>query len=277
MLARGAVLLNGRRAPKGALVAAGDQVEVAPAPQVAALEPDPGGDIGVLYEDADVVVVNKPAPMPCHPLRPGERGTVMNTVAARFPDTATAGDKPLEGGLVHRLDNGTSGAMLIARTPAAFAAMRAAIRAGAIRRTYLALVSGNPPAQLDLTIPIAHHPKNPRRMVATAEASARIHPRRAVTHVEMVRRIGKFTLLSVTPSTGTRHQIRVHLADAGFPIVGDVLYGGDAISELPDRFWLHLKEIEFESPSSGVVKIEAPLPPELSRMIEGRRRAPLTR
>ena len=268
MLARGAVLLNGRRAPKGALVAAGDRVEVAPAPQIAALEHDPDDGLAVLYEDAAVVVVNKPAPMPCHPLRPGQRGTVMNAVAARFPETATAGDKPLEGGLVHRLDNGTSGALMVARSADAFAALRAAIRAGAIKRTYLALVSGNTPSPLTLSIPIAHHPKNPRRMVTAPDASARLHPRRAVTHVEVVRRIGKFTLLAVTPATGMRHQIRVHLADAGFPIVGDILYGGAIVPELSGRFWLHLKEIEFDSPASGRVRVEAPLPPELAQMLQ---------
>ena len=164
MVARGAVRLNGRRGIKGALVQAGDNVEVEAAAKLAAIEPDVDRSLEVLFEDAAVIVVNKPGGIPCHPLRPGELGTMMNAVVARFPEIADVGDKPLEGGLVHRLDNGTSGALMIARSTDAFATLRHAIRSAAIKRKYLALVSGNLKAPLNLTVPIAHHPKNPRRM-----------------------------------------------------------------------------------------------------------------
>ncbi len=262
------VVLNGRRGKKGDTVSSGDTVEV-PAPDNArAIEPDPDAEIEILFEDAALAVVNKRGGCPCHPLRPGERGTVMNAVVARLPETATAGDKPLEGGLVHRLDNGTSGALLIARSAQAFTILRAAIRSGAVKRRYLALVAGTPDTPLTLNLPIAHHPKNPRRMVAAAANPGVLSARPAVTRVETVRRAGKFTLLSVTPSTGARHQIRVHLASAGFPIIGDELYGGGAAAALgPGRFWLHLSQMEFESPASGAVRIEAPLPAELSKML----------
>ena len=143
MVARGAVWLNGRRGIKGALVHSGDNVEVEAPSAVAAIEPEAEIPIDVLFEDPALIVVNKPGGIPCHPLRPGERGTVMNAVVARFPETAAIGDKPIEGGLIHRLDNGTSGALMIARTADAFATVRRAIRSGAIKRKYLALVSGN--------------------------------------------------------------------------------------------------------------------------------------
>jgi len=268
MVARGAVLLNGRRGVKGAVVHAGDSVEVEAAPTLAAIEPDSEPQVELLFEDAALIVVNKPGGVPCHPLRPGERGTVMNAVVARFPETAAIGDKPVEGGLIHRLDNGTSGALMIARTADAFTTVRRAIRSGAIKRKYLALVSGNLKAPLNLDAPIAHHPKNPRKMITSGESdSEQFAARHAITRVEPVRRVGDFTLVSVTPSTGMRHQIRVHLASAGFPIVGDDLYGG-APSELsPGRFWLHLSEIEFESPASGASKVSAPLPGELARLL----------
>lgn len=270
MIGRGAVLVNGRRGKKGALVHTGDSVEVKAAPPATAIEPDPESQIEILFQDAAVLVVNKPGGIPCHPLRSGERGTVMNAVVARFPETAAAGDKPLEGGLVHRLDNGTSGALMIARTNEAFAKLRAAIRSGDVRRRYQALVAGNLQAPLSISTPIAHHPKNPRRMVTAGDESEgrRLAARPAFTRVEPIRRVGPLTLAAVTPATGARHQIRVHLASAGHPIVGDKLYGGPPADRLaPGRFWLHLSQIEFNSPVSGAVKVEAPLPAELAALI----------
>lgn len=264
MVARGAVIVNGRRGIKGAIVEPGDNVEVESPSHREFIEAEPDASLEVLFDDAAVVVVNKPGGVPCHPLRPGERGTVMNAIVAQFPETAFVGDKPIEGGLIHRLDNGTSGALMIARSSDAFATMRAAIRSGLIKRKYLALVSGNLKTPLYLDAPIAHHPKNPRKMIIGDEESGR----RAITRVDPIRHIGDFTLVAVTPSTGVRHQIRVHLANAGFPIIGDELYGGPASDHLEStRFWLHLSEMEFESPASGTCRVSAPLPHELAQMI----------
>ncbi len=165
MIARGAVTLNGSRGIKGAVVRAGDNVEVETLPALEGIAAEPDARIENLFEDAALIVVNKPGGMPCHPLRPGERGTVMNAVVARFPETATIGYKPIEGGLIHRLDNGTSGALMVARTAEAFAQLRPALQSGAIKRKYLALVAGNLTAPLKLDAPIAHHPKNPRKMI----------------------------------------------------------------------------------------------------------------
>ena len=154
------------------------RVEIAEPPALAALVPDPEVKIEVLFRDPAVLVVNKPAPMACHPLRPGERGTVMNGVAYAFPEAATAGDNPREGGLVHRLDNGTSGALLVALTPTAFAALREAIRAGRIRRDYQALVADNLKESLQIDKSLAHDPHNARRMIARCRECARRTRRR---------------------------------------------------------------------------------------------------
>jgi 23S rRNA pseudouridine1911/1915/1917 synthase len=269
MVQRGAVMLNGRRGIKGAIVRAGDNVEVEAPAQLAAIEPDDYAPIEVLFEDAALIVVNKIGGVPCHPLRPGERAAMMNAVVSRFPETADLGDKPVEGGLIHRLDNGTSGALMIARTVDALATLRGALRTGAIKRKYLALVNGNLKTPLMLNAPIAHHPKNPRRMIVVADEAerAKLAARPALTRIEPQRRIGNFTLVAVTPSSGVRHQIRAHLASAGFPIVGDELYGGPAALMHAGRFWLHLSEIELVSPASGTVKISAPLPDDLARLI----------
>ncbi|HTQ23769.1 MAG TPA: RluA family pseudouridine synthase [Candidatus Binataceae bacterium] len=260
MLAGGMVRVNGRILRKGEMVGSGDTVEIGEAPELPALAPDAQVKIEILFRDPAMLVVNKPAPMACHPLRPGERGTVMNGVVAQFPEARASGDDPREGGLVHRLDNGTSGALIVALQRDAFAALREAIRAGRIRRVYQSLVAGNLKKSLEIKTPIAHDPRNARRMLAASSARARP----AATEVEPIRRFGNFTLVVARPRTGMRHQIRVHLAEAGHPIAGDTLYGGPPLDALAKgRFWLHLTEIEFRSPISGPARVRSPLPRDL--------------
>ncbi len=268
----GRVRVNGRRWRKGGTVAPGDAVEVAPDSETPAIAPAADADIAILYEDPDLLIVAKPAPMACYPLRPGDGGTVMNGIAARYPETAAAGPKPAEGGLIHRLDNGTSGALMIARKRSAYAAMRAALTSGAIARRYHALVAGTIDRPLRIAQPIAHHAKNPRRMVAVGAAphagpaanAYRSHPRPALTAVAPLRKIGGFTLIEAAPATGVRHQIRVHLASVGHPIAGDELYGGPHLQSLaPGRFWLHLAELGLTAPGGAFVRVSAPYPADL--------------
>ena len=271
LVERGLVRINGRRSKKSEIVGAEDRVEVAATNRRAVIEPDAELALDVVHEDASVIVVNKPGGMPCHPLHAEERETVMNAVVARFPETATVGEKPLEGGLVHRLDNGTSGALLIARNRGTFEKLRDAIRAGRIARRYEALVAGAVDGKIQIDSPIAHHLKNARKMVVGDPASA--NPKRAgraaSTLAEPLRRVGEFTLLSVAPKTGSRHQIRVHLASVGHPIVGDTLYGGPESAALAHgRFWLHLCDVAFDSPAVGHVKVSAPLPSDLKKLID---------
>jgi 23S rRNA pseudouridine1911/1915/1917 synthase len=267
MLAGGMVRVNGRVLRKGEMVGGGDTVEIRETSDRPALAPDPEVKIEVLFRDSAMLVVNKPAPMACHPLRPGERGTVMNGVVAAFPEAGAAGDNPREGGLVHRLDNGTSGALLVALEPAAFAALREAIRAGRIGRDYQALIAGNLKQSLQIDKSLAHDPRNPRRMIGVAPNAA--GARAAATAVEPIRRFGDFILIAARPRTGMRHQIRVHLAEAGYPIAGDALYGGPPLDALAEgRFWLHLAEIEFRSPASGPVRVRSPLPRDLESALK---------
>jgi 23S rRNA pseudouridine1911/1915/1917 synthase len=263
------VRVNGVRFRKSQLVGVGDNVEVIAQVRARSIDPNPDLAIEVLYADAAMIVVNKPGQMPCHPLRAGERDTVMNAVVARFPETAAVGDNPREGGLIHRLDNGTSGALLVARTDEAFEVLRRAITSGRIARTYQALVAGNFTSAAELRSPIAHHRTNPEKMALgdSASASRKRAGRAATTIVEPLRRVGPYSLVRVTPRTGSRHQIRLHLANAGLPIVGDTLYGGPEFRDLPGRFWLHLGEIEADSPACGRVKIDAPLPSELKKFL----------
>ena len=271
LVERGLVRINGRRSKKSEIVGADDRIEVASTNRRAVIEPNPDLALDVVHEDASVIVVNKPGGVPCHPLNADERDTVMNAVVARFPEIATVGEKPLEGGLVHRLDNGTSGALLVARNRGTFDKLRDAIRAGRIARRYEALVAGVLERKTEIDAPIAHHAKNARKMIVGDPSSA--NPKRAgraaSTVVEPIRRVGEFTLVSVAPKTGSRHQIRVHLASIGHPIVGDTLYGGPASETLAHgRFWLHLCDVAFDSPAIGHVKVTAPIPLDLRMLIE---------
>ena len=265
LIAHGRVRVNGRRYRKGEVVAPGDRVEVVAGDCAEAADgpaPNPDLAIAVLYEDAAMIVVDKPALMPCHPLRPAERTTVMNAIAAAYPETARGFDRPLEGGLVHRLDNGTSGALMIARNREALAVLREALRAGRITRRYRALVAARLDGTIEIATAIAHHAKNPRKMVTVAPAAGvvddragaessnvavslrhRSVPRAALTIVSAVAHEAGYTLVEVTPRSGSRHQIRVHLASIGNPLAGDELYGGAPLEGLAaGRFWLHLAE-----------------------------------
>lgn len=291
LISSGRVRVNGRHFRKGEVIAPGDRVEVIPTATHDALASNPGLKIEILFEDAALIVANKPALMPCHPLRFDERDTVMNAIVAAYPETALAGDKPLEGGLIHRLDNGTSGALMVARNHEAFIAMREALRTARVTRRYRALVTGRFEGPMEIAAPIAHHPKNPRKMVvidtmsnpirleivssatrnsemgaplASSSVRYRSNPRPALTQVEALSYEVGFTVVQVTPRTGNRHQIRVHLSSAGFPIAGDELYGGPPLAGLaPGRFWLHLTELEFESPTGVRAKVTAPLARDL--------------
>ncbi|HZY60661.1 MAG TPA: RluA family pseudouridine synthase [Candidatus Binataceae bacterium] len=273
LIGAGVVLVNGRRCRKGRTVTAADTVEVLVPTAPAALAPNSDLALEILYRDQDILVVNKPGLLPCHPLRYDDRHTLMNAVAARFPQTTDVGAKPQEGGLVHRLDNGTSGAVMVALTEAGFARLRAALRNNQIVRSYRTLVQGAITHSLELDAPIAHHPRNRRKMIVVHDPrmAAKLNARPALTIVKPLETVGGFTLAEVIPRTGNRHQIRVHLADAGFPIAGDELYGGPPIASLqPGRFFLHLAELRIprehaSAPASegGAITVVAPLATDL--------------
>jgi 23S rRNA-/tRNA-specific pseudouridylate synthase len=159
--------------------------------------------------------------------------------------------------------------LIVGRESCAFARLRDAIRSGLVIRRYQALVAGSLRSKKILDSPIAHHPRNRSKMVVVGEEGRTVHGARpAMTVVEPIERLGEFTLVSIVPRTGSRHQIRVHLASAGHPLAGDELYGGAPMTEFePGRLWLHLREVEFDSPVSGRVRVEAPLPSDLASAV----------
>ena len=270
LIAEGAVRVDGRRATKGARVPAGAVVTVPALP--AGPAPEPALAVPLVYEDEHLVVLDKPGGMPAHALDPRQRGTAAAFVLARYPETARVGD-PLAPGLVHRLDTGTSGLLLAARTPEAHAGLRRALRAHAVEKRYLALVAGQPrAASWRADVPLAHDPRDRRRMIPGRPA---LRAWAASTEVRVVRAVGPHALAEATIRTGVTHQVRAHLALDGHPVLGDELYRGPPADLPPGRHALHAAGLRFPHPANGrPTEVTSPLPPDLERLVERLERAP---
>jgi 23S rRNA pseudouridine1911/1915/1917 synthase len=252
----GRVRVDGRRARKGQEVLPGAVVDIeADCDEQLRLRANPELTMEVLHEDNAVVAVNKPAGMPTQALRPSETETVANFLLARYPEMADVGS-PLEPGLVHRLDNDTSGILLAARTAAAHAALRRQFAGHLVVKKYLALVRGDLDQAATIDAPIEQASGKGRRMKTASPGSGRD----AATHYLPLRRFGSHTLLEVEICSGVRHQIRVHLTAIGHPVDGDRLYDPDADATV-GRHLLHASSIVFVHPESGdKVTVRSELP-----------------
>lgn len=242
---------SGRVVRKGDRVRAGETYLLAPLPASDAVPPS----LTIRYETPRYVVVDKPAGLPSHKLRPQDPPSALECVVAPFPTVATAGPDPREGGLLHRLDVNTSGALALARDPEAYEVGRAAFRDGTARKLYLALTHGTLPDAGTVEVPVAHDPADPRRSVVVLPgAPHRGDGRAAATHHRVLRREGPFALVLLDAQGGRRHQVRVHMAHAGAPLCGDDLYGGPAWpnAELPGHA-LHAVWLRFPS-AEGVTQ-----------------------
>jgi len=237
----------------------GERIEVDPAelkPLRAFAEDIP---LDILYEDDDVIAVNKPAGLVVHAGAGRASGTLVNALLNHFQTLSHVGGD-LRPGIVHRLDKGTSGVLLVARTDAAHRSLAAQFVRHSVEKTYLAIVQGQPKDDRGaIDLPIARDPVHRTKMTARLSAGRNAH-----TEYRVLRRYAKFALLEVHIGTGRTHQIRVHLSTLGHPVAGDTLYGAAAQPEL-NRPWLHALRIRFDSPSTGKrIMIEAPVPAELT-------------
>jgi 23S rRNA pseudouridine1911/1915/1917 synthase len=253
----GRVLVNGAAVKTAYTMRAGDAIEVEPAeppPLNATAEDIP---LRVLYEDADVVAIDKPAGMVVHAGAGVHSGTLVNALLHRFGALSGVGG-PLRPGIVHRLDRFTSGVLLVAKNDAAHQKLAAQFAGREIEKVYIALVHGvvkNETGRIER--PIARDPVHRTRMTARlAEGRA------AWSEYRVLRRFQDFTLLEVRIGTGRTHQIRVHLASIKHPVVGDTLYGAPA-QPLLGRYFLHAHRIRFHLPGGGEMVVESPLAPEL--------------
>jgi 23S rRNA pseudouridine1911/1915/1917 synthase len=236
----------------------GEAIELdRPPPRAAAAS---GPALAVLHDDAACLVVDKPAGLAVERSRPG----VPSVVAAASRLGRFDVDGQAAPGLPHRLDKETTGCLLLARTDAALLALRAAFEAGQVEKAYLVLAGGAPPDEGALDTPYGRDPRDPRRFT-TRVASAR----RARLAWRVERRLAGAALLRVRLDTGRTHQIRVQLAEAGFPVLGDPVYG--APSPAIARQALHAARLAFPSPAGGRVAVEAPLPADLAAALEALR------
>jgi 23S rRNA pseudouridine1911/1915/1917 synthase len=254
---QGRVLVDGSPEKRSHLLKGAESVHVQPAdlpPLRATAEDLP---LDVLYEDADVIAINKPAGMVVHSGAGQHTGTLVNAVLHRFGKlSSVAGD--LRPGIVHRLDRYTSGVILIARNDFAHRHLAAQFAGREVEKVYLALVHGHVKNDAGrITSPIARDPVHRTRMTARL-----VHGRQALTTYQVLKRFEGFTYLEVKIGTGRTHQIRVHLASIGYPVAGDKLYGAPASAFV--RYFLHARQITFASPSTRQrITIAAPLPPDL--------------
>jgi len=236
----GCVKVAGKRAKKGDRVNPGDVIELTRTPisgEAMRPLPDPAAaeQLVVLLERPELIVISKPAGMPSQPLRAGELGTAANAIAHRWPECVGIGDDPREGGLAHRLDIGTSGPLIVARTPETYRALREAFGSSLVDKLYLAITDGRPVSR-ECDAPLVQRGK--KVVVDHTDGLA------AFTSFTVDRATETHALVRCAAQTGRMHQVRAHLAHVGSPITGDVLYGG---KPLPghDGFFLHAASITF--------------------------------
>ena len=262
----GRVRLAGRGARPAERVEEGARIEAEPPePAALALAPEPI-PLAVLHEDADLIVLDKPAGLVVHPAPGHPGGTLVNALLHPCADLSGIGGV-LRPGIVHRLDRGTSGVLVAAKTDLAHVRLAAQFHDHTVERVYLALVRGAPGADAGrVERPIGRHPRDRKRMTTGGAA-----PRRAATAWRVRERFPAHgcALLEVRPETGRTHQIRVHLASVGLPLVGDPVYGrareGAALLARPA---LHAAVLGFDHPRSGErQRFEAPLPADLGALL----------
>lgn len=269
LIEEGAVRVNGRAAKPGLKLMAGDRVEAHLfAPAQPDLTPQPMA-IPVVYEDADVLVVDKPPDLTVHPAPGHPDRTLVNALLAHVPALRTPGGG-IRPGIVHRLDKDTSGLMMVAKHPVAQESLSAQIAARKILKRYYALVEGRITTERGLIeAPIGRDPGHRQRMAVVNEGEGK----EAYTRFRVLHAYEHMTLIEAEPVTGRTHQIRVHLAASGHAIAGDDKYGDALINrEMRGqglrRMFLHASRLEMEHPLTRVPLIlEAPLPPELESFL----------
>ncbi len=261
LIASDYIQVNNRLAKAGLKLDVGDIVRVIISltpPSTLSAEDIP---LSIIYEDDDLLVVDKPAGLTVHPAPGHPSHTLVNAILSHFPHLADIGDSPRPG-IVHRLDRDTSGVMLVAKNATAQANLTEQFRTRSVVKAYLVLVKGRlTPESGIIEAPIGRNPRNRKLMAVVAEG------REARTEYRVVKYIGDFTLLEVIPETGRTHQIRVHLAAIGYPVVGDKIYG--VKSRHLSRQFVHASRLGFHLPSTGeYVEFESELPPDLAQALK---------
>lgn len=262
LIGDGHVSLNDMAAKASQKIRPGDLIVVhVPPPEPSLLLVPESIPLDILYEDADIVVVNKPAGVTVYPAPGHPRQTLMNAILAHCPDVSKI-DGSVRPGIVHRLDKDTSGVMVVAKNKAAHLNLSAQLKNRRVLKQYLVLVRGNPaPDRGTVEAPIGRHPRDRKRMAVISGG------RHARTLYRVVRRLGSYALVEATLETGRTHQIRVHFSHAGWPVAGDGVYGAK-VGWLGRQF-VHASRLGLRLPSNGEwVVFSAELPRDLKEALE---------
>lgn len=258
------ILVNGKPTKSSYKVQSGDeiQIEKVEAKEISLEAQDIPLD--VLYEDNDIIVINKPKGMVVHPANGNPDGTLVNAVMAICKDSLSGIGGEIRPGIVHRLDKDTSGVIIVAKNDKAHINLSEQIKNHEVEKTYIALVRGNiPENEATINMPIGRSTKDRKKMAVTKSG------KNAVTHFRVLKRHNNYTLLEVKIETGRTHQIRVHLAEIGFPIIGDSVYSNGKNEWGIEGQCLHAKSIRFKHPISNQdMFIEAPLPSYFQNIID---------
>jgi 23S rRNA pseudouridine1911/1915/1917 synthase len=262
LIGEGHVRVDGAPAAAKQKLKSGESVDVALAPRIEeSAHRAEAIELDVVHEDADVLVVNKPAGLVVHPGSGNWAGTMMNALLHHAP----ALGELARAGIVHRLDKDTSGLLVVAKNEPAQTSLVRQLQARTVKRTYLALARGSVEAAGTVDAPIGRHRVHRTRMAVVADGKP------AVTHYRVKRRFPAHTLLECDLETGRTHQIRVHLASIGHPIEGDPVYAGRG-EKLLDRQALHAWKLAFAHPQTGkAMRFEAPLPDDFAALLKSLR------
>lgn len=276
LIEQGMVRVDGKEVKSSHKLSSGETVTLAiPPPEPSAAAPE-DMNLDIVFEDADVIVINKPAGLTVHPGAGISSGTLVNGLLGHCSDLSGIGGE-IRPGIVHRIDKDTTGILVVAKNDAAHQGLSAQFSQHTVKRVYYALVFGSPKTDKGrIEGEIGRHPVDRKKMSGSAR-----HGRHAVTHWKVLARYSGVTLLKLRLETGRTHQIRVHLSEAKHPLLGDSVYGGDArlgnikdvklrslIKEL-GRQALHAKTLGFIHPSSGeYVEFDSDLPEDMQRIID---------
>ena len=260
LIADGYVTVNDRVVKPGLKLSIGDRLRVAIPPTAPGLLLPEAIPLNIIYENDDLLVVDKPAGLTVHPAPGHPNHTLVNAILSHFPDLADVNDS-LRPGVVHRLDKDTSGVMLVAKNRTAQLNLADQFKTHSVFKAYLVLVKGHlTPESGIIEAPMGRDPRNRKRMAVVAEG------KEARTEYRVIEYVGSYTLLEVMPETGRTHQIRVHLSAIGYPVIGDKVYG--VKSSYLSRQFMHACRLGFKLPSTGeYVEFTSELPRDLEQAL----------
>ena len=264
LITNGKVLVNDKKVKVSYKVQQGDKIQVEEEKPVEISIKAQKIPLDIIYEDDDIIVINKPKGMVVHPANGNPDGTLVNAVMAICKDSLSGIGGEIRPGIVHRLDKDTSGIIIVAKNDKAHINLSEQIKDHKVKKTYIALVRGIVKEnEATIKMPIGRSDKDRKKMAVTKNG------KEAITHFKVLKRYEKYTLLQVNIETGRTHQIRVHLSQIGYPIVGDQVYSNGKNEWNIKGQCLHAKSLEFTHPSSGQkMYLEAKLPEYFENILE---------